>query len=83
MYGGAYMTGNEIDIRTVKREALPQLSSIAIDESQSPDDRAASFFRQLGGRLCYADDEMVISFGYADTDVKLTNKLAMYASSLG
>lgn len=44
MYGGAYMTGNEMDIRTVKREALPQLSSIAIDESQSPDDRAASFF---------------------------------------
>ncbi len=79
------MTGNvnDFDIRTVKREALPQLSSIVIDESLSPQERATSFLQQLGGRYCYADDDMVIGFGYADTDVKLTNKLAMYASSLG
>lgn len=76
-------TANDFDIRTVRRETLPQISSIVIDENQSPEDRAASFLEQLGGRYCYADDDMVIGFSYADTDVKLSNKLAMYASSLG
>lgn len=77
------MTGNDVDVRTIERESLPQISSIVIDETMSPAERAASFLKQLGGRYCYADEDMVVGFGYADTDVKLTNKLAMYASSLG
>lgn len=72
-----------VDIRTVDKDTLPQISSIEIDESLSPKDRAASFLKQLGGQYCYADGDMVIGFSYADTDVNLTNKLALYASALG
>ena len=73
----------DFDIRTVKKESLPQINDIVIDETQSPEERAVSFLNQLGGRYCYADEDKIISFSYADTDVNLSNKLAMYASSLG
>ena len=73
----------DFDIRTVKKESLPQINDIVIDETQSPEERAVSFLKQLGGRYCYADEDMIISFSYVDTDVNLSNKLAMYASSLG
>lgn len=72
-----------MDIRTVEKNTLPQISSIEIDESLSPQERAASFLRQLNGSYCYADGDMIVGFSYADTDVKLSHKLASYASALG
>ncbi len=73
----------EFDIRTIKREELTSIDSIEIDENMTPKERAESFLKQLGGQYCYVDDGVVVAFGYADTDVNLTSKLVMYASSLG
>lgn len=72
-----------VDIRSVDKKTLPQISSIDIDESLSPQERAASFMKQLSGRYCYADGEMIVGFSYAETDVKLSTKLAMYANAIG
>lgn len=73
----------DFDIRTVDRDSLKQISTVHIDESLPCESRMASFMEQIGNRYCYADDDMVIAFAYADTDMTLTNKLAVYASSLG
>lgn len=73
----------DFDIRAIKREELTSIDSIKIDESMTPEERAESFLKQLGGKYCYTDDGVVVAFGYADTDVNLMSKLAMYASSLG
>jgi hypothetical protein len=76
-------TGRDLYIRTIDREKLPRLSDIKIDTNLSSDEKARSFLEQLGGRYCYADGDMVVAFGYAETDVTLTEKLAMYARTLG
>jgi hypothetical protein len=75
--------GQEFDVRTIDRESLPQLSDITIDKNLPCQERAKNFLEQLGGRYCYADGDMVVAFGYTDTDVTLTEKLAMYARTLG
>jgi hypothetical protein len=76
-------TGRDFDIRTIERESLPQLSDISIDMALPRKERTKNFLEQLGGRYCYADGDMVVAFGYTDTDVTLTEKLAMYARTLG
>jgi hypothetical protein len=76
-------TEQDFDIRTINRESLPQLSDIKIDTNLSRKERVQSFLEQLGGKYCYADGDMVVAFGYTDTDVTLTERLAMYARTLG
>ena len=42
-----------------------------------------SFVEQIGNPYCYTDGELVIGIGYAETEMSLNDKLAIYACGLG
>lgn len=72
-----------IDITKVDRTTLRDINSVHIDMSLPCEQRMKSFVKQIGNPYCYTDGELVIGIGYAETEMSLNDKLAIYACGLG
>lgn len=73
----------EIDIKTIDRSTLREISEVMIDTALPRQERVKSYVEQMGNPYCYLDGGIVVSVGYADTPVSLQDRLKSYVCSLG
>lgn len=67
----------------VDRSNLRDISDVKIDTSLPRRERVRSYVEQIGNPYRYLDGDIVVSIGYADTEVSLQDRLRSYVSSLG
>lgn len=72
-----------MDIRTVDRSKLKDISKVVIDTSKPCEERIKSYVEQIENPYCYLDNGIVVGIGYADTQASLHDRLKSYALSLG
>lgn len=71
-----------VDVRTVERESLADISKIHIDTQMPREKRLAEFIRQIGNPYCYRCGKVVIKVSFADTDATLEDRLEHYLKTL-
>lgn len=80
--GVRYFMGSDYKSKRIDRSKLRDISSVQIDMSLPQQERIKSFVEQIGNPYCYLDGDIVVSIGYANTDVSLQDRLRAYLSSL-
>lgn len=74
--------GMEIDVKTVDRATLRDISAVKIDTALPRRERIKSYVEQIGNPYCYLDGDMVVSISYADTPVSLQDRLKSYVRGM-
>lgn len=64
------------------RDTLKDIRSVRIDASKPPSERVKAFVEQIGNPYCYLDSGVVVEVSFADTDIRLQDRLLAYASSI-
>lgn len=73
----------DFDVRNADRTTLKDIRDVVIDTSLPCKERIKSYIEQMGNPYCYVDNGVVVTLGYADTQVSLQDRLKSYVSSLG
>ena len=71
-----------VDVRTVERESLADISKIHIDPRMPREQRLADFVRQIGNPYCYRCGKVVVKVSFAETDGTLEDRLEHYLKTL-
>ena len=71
-----------VDVRTVERESLVDISKIYIDPRMPREQRLADFVRQIGNPYCYRCGKVVVKVSFAETDATLEDRLEHYLKTL-
>ena len=71
-----------VDVRTVERESLADISKIHIDPRMPREQRLADFVRQIGNPYCYRCGTVVVKVSFAETDATLEDRLEHYLKTL-
>lgn len=71
-----------VDVRTVERESLADISKIHIDTQMPREQRLADFVRQIGNPYCYRCGRVVVKVSFAETDATLEDRLEHYLKTL-
>lgn len=64
-----------VDVRTVERESLADISKIHIDTRMPREQRLADFVRQIGNPYCYRCGKVVVKVSFAETNATLEDRL--------
>lgn len=71
----------EVDVRTVNREALRDIRDVEINASLPKGERILDFIRQIGNPYCYRHGDYVVKISFMDTDVTLEERMLSYIRS--
>lgn len=71
----------EVDLRTVNREALRDIRDVEINASLPKGERILDFIRQIGNPYCYRHGDYVVKISFMDTDVTLEERMLSYIRS--
>ena len=71
----------EVDVRTVNREALRDTRDVEINASLPKGERILDFIRQIGNPYCYRHGDYVVKISFTDTDVTLEERMLSYIRS--
>ena len=71
----------EVDVRTVNREALRDIRDVEINASLPKGERILDFIRQSGNPYCYRHGDCVVKISFTDTDVTLEERMLSYIRS--
>ena len=71
----------EVDVRTVNREALRDIRDVEINASLPKGERILDFIRQIGNPYCYRHGDYVVKISFTDTDVTLEERMLAYIRS--
>ena len=71
-----------VDVRTVERESLADISKIHIDPRMPRAQRLADFVRQIGNPYCYRCGKVVVKVSFAETNATLEDRLEHYLKTL-
>lgn len=71
----------EVDVRTVNREALRDIRDVEINASLPKGERILDFIRQIGNPYCYRHGDYVVKISFTDTDVTLEDRMLSYIRS--
>ncbi len=71
-----------VDVRTVERESLADISKIHIDTRMPREQRLADFVRQIGNPYCYRCGKVVVKVSFAETNATLEDRLEHYLKTL-
>ena len=71
----------EVDVRTVNREALRDIRDVEINASLPKGERILDFIRQIGNPYCYRHGDYVVKISLTDTDVTLEERMLSYIRS--
>ena len=71
----------EVDVRTVNREALRDIRDVEINASLPKGERVLDFLRQIGNPYCYRHGDYVVKISFTDTDVTLEERMLSYIRS--
>lgn len=70
------------DYTNVDITRLKDIKEIKIDLKSPREKRIESFLNQIENPYCYRDGDIIVSIGYADTEVSIEDRLRAYASGL-
>lgn len=70
------------DYTNVDITRLKDIKDIKIDLKSPREKRIKSYLNQIGNPYCYRDGDIIVSIGYADTEVSIEDRLRAYASGL-
>ena len=65
----------EVDVRTVDREALRDIREVEINAGLPKGERILDFIRQIGNPYCYRHGDYVVKISFTDTDVTLEDRM--------
>ncbi len=71
-----------VDVRTVDRESLVDISGIHMNPQMPREQRLADFVGQIGNPYCYRCGKVVVKVSFADTSVTLEDRLEHYLKTL-
>lgn len=71
----------EVDVRTINREALRDIRDVEINASLPKGERILDFIRQIGNPYCYRHGDYVVKISFTDTDVTLEERMLSYIRS--
>lgn len=71
-----------VDVRTVDRESLVDISGIHMNPQMPREQRLADFVRQIGNPYCYRCGKVVVKVSFAETDATLEDRLEHYLKTL-
>lgn len=71
-----------VDVKTVERDSLADISKIHIDPQMPREQRLADFVRQIGNPYCYRCGKVVIKVSFVETDATLEDRLEHYLKTL-
>ena len=71
----------EVDVRTVNREALRDIRDVEINASLPKGERILDFIRQIWNPYCYRHGDYVVKISFTDTDVTLEDRMLSYIRS--
>lgn len=67
-----------VDIRTVDRDTLVDISEVHIDKKLPREKRMEDFIRQIRNPYCYRCGKAVVKVSFADTEATLEDRLEHY-----
>ena len=68
----------DVDVRTVDRDALADISGMEIDMSLPREERCRQFLEKVRNPYCYKVGDVVVKVRFADTDKTLDDRLEHY-----
>lgn len=71
----------EVDVRTVDREALQDIRDAEINTGLPKGERILDFIRQIGNPYCYRHGDYIVKISFTDTDVTLEDRMLSYIRS--
>lgn len=71
-----------VDVRTVDREALVDVTRIKIDEGLAKEERLKEFIRQVKNPYCFRVGDMVVKNVYSGDGVSLRERFGQFAKTL-
>ena len=71
----------EVDVRTVDREALQDIRDVEITTGLPKGERILDFIRQIGNPYCYRHGDYIVKISFTDTDVTLEDRMLSYIRS--
>ena len=71
----------EVDVRTVDREALQDIRDVEINTGLPKGERILVFIRQIGNPYCYRHGDYIVKISFTDTDVTLEDRMLSYIRS--
>lgn len=71
-----------VDIRTVDRESLVDITEVQINGKIPQKQRFDDFLRQIKNPYCYRCGNVVVKISFSDTDATLEDRLEQYLKSL-
>ena len=71
----------EVDVRTVDREALRDIRDVEINAGLPKEERILDFIRQIGNPYCYRHGDYVVKISFTDTYVTLEERMLTYIRS--
>ena len=71
-----------VDVRTVDRAALQDITDIKINRKLPREQRLQDFVRQIGNPYCYRCGKLVVKISFADTEATLEDRLEHYLGTL-
>ena len=71
----------EVDVRTVDREALRDIREVEINAGLHKGERILDLIRQIGNPYCYRHGDYVVKISFTDTDVTLEDRMLSYIRS--
>lgn len=72
----------DVDIRTVKKNALIEIKKVKIDPKLEREERISSFMQQIKNPYCFVCDGVIVKIGFTETEDTLEEKLNEYFLSL-
>ena len=71
----------EVDVRTVDREALQDIRDVEINTGLPKGERILDCIRQIGNPYCYRHGDYIVKISFTDTDVTLEDRMLSYIRS--
>ncbi len=71
-----------VDVRTVDRDSLVDVTQIHIDEGLTKEERLREFVRQVKNPYCFRVGDVVVKNVYSSDGVSLRERFEQYAGTL-
>ncbi len=71
-----------VDVRTVDRDSLVDVTQIHIDEGLTKEERLREFVRQVKNPYCFRVGDVVVKNVYSGDGVSLKERFEQYAGTL-
>ncbi len=77
-----FMKMKQVDVCTVDRESLVDITKIQIDQNLPKEQRLEEFLKQVKNPYCYRCGKVVVKVSFSDTETTLEECLERYLKTI-